>query len=466
MTQTKTEKICGLRFEINVNHDADSNQFLYQLKNKMNQDLPKFKIHKIALDSNWQSASNFVCLVHTKKMQRLRPIFQMEFDGFTLFSSKNTQKVKFELALGKNTVVFFWNEESKRFMQREDQSSLVDSKPPFNLPEPQKKQKTAASYLDRNQTMILENLLEKFERKAIKHQEDMLTKLQEEKADRQQKEREELHKELNKRDEVLFQRLLHHKGTYSIQGLKAQNLQLRREKADLERQIKTLQVQQDGFQLNSKFHSDLFKQVENLKKELATEQKKNWLCDEQLNKFISELRKTNTGANLCETHCFEFLKTVKLKSKSTQKQLVKDSGLKVEGAEYALIPVNYSENHWALLLWKIPDGQLFYFDSFNWTAEKSLFSVEGNREACQFLTEELSKKVGRTRKVEIYDVKVPAQTNKEDCGPLVLVMMEKLIEDDGKIIKNLNTTNCKKLLCNWFDPADAAYFLRKKLLHI
>ena len=81
------------------------------------------------------------------------------------------------------------------------------------------------------------------------------------------------------------------------------------------------------------------------------------------------------------------------------------------------------------------------------------------------MTEELSKKVGfkRTRKVEIYDVNVPVQKNKEDCGPLVLVMMEKLIENDGKIIKTLNTTNYKDLLCTWFDPADEAYFLRKKI---
>jgi len=139
-----TEKITGLRFEINVGEEVDSSQFLNHLINKMNEDLPKFKIQKIALESNWQSTSTFVCLVHSKKVQTLNPVFEMEFAGFKLLSTKNTKTVKFERALGKHTVVYIWNEEYKEFRRRED---FADSKPLPNIQESRKKQKTSSSDL-------------------------------------------------------------------------------------------------------------------------------------------------------------------------------------------------------------------------------------------------------------------------------------------------------------------------------
>ena len=97
-----TEKITGLRFEITVTNDVASNhQFVDRLKNKMDQDLPKFKIQKIALESNWQSASNFVCLVHSKQVRTVDPVFNMEFDGFMLTSTKKYQNCEIRACFGR-----------------------------------------------------------------------------------------------------------------------------------------------------------------------------------------------------------------------------------------------------------------------------------------------------------------------------------------------------------------------------
>jgi len=150
-------------------------------------------------------------------------------------------------------------------------------------------------------------------------------------------------------------------------------------------------------------------------------------------------------------------------SNSSYQEVLTASGLNVD-AEYALMPVNYTENHWALLLWKVAEGQFFYFDSFGLTAEKALFpDVQGSHKACKFLIEHFSKEKEVKRRVKVYNVNVPIQTNKEDCGPLVLVMMERLIENKGEAIKNLNPENYKKSLCKWFNPADEALSVRKKL---
>ena len=122
----------------------------------MDQDLPKFKIQKIALESNWQSASSFVCLVHSKQVRTVNPVFNMEFDGFMLTSTKNTRTVKFERALGEHTVVFIWNDESKAFIRREDANNSY-SKTLCNLSKPLKKQKTTPSNLkkEKNQSATL-----------------------------------------------------------------------------------------------------------------------------------------------------------------------------------------------------------------------------------------------------------------------------------------------------------------------
>ena len=97
-----------------------------------------------------------------------------------------------------------------------------------------------------------------------------------------QKQREELQREFNKREEVLFnkfKRLWCEQDIFKqIQAMKSRNLQLTRD-----------------FKRTLKENSQLLKQVETLQKELSNEQKKSWFCDDQLDRYISKLLKTHTS---------------------------------------------------------------------------------------------------------------------------------------------------------------------------
>jgi hypothetical protein len=222
-------------------------------------------------------------------------------------------------------------------------------------------------------------------------------------------------------------------------------------------------------ELNSKI-SELEEDLRDVKRDLSDERryckkleeklKKNWLKGAQLNGIISSLGESeNDCFRLGTTDAFTML-TLYFKDKD--KAFLKSGLLKGETdlkKDFVLMPINYSDEHWALLLWKRAENKLFYFDSLGWRVSSVFNKIKGSKEACSML---LGMRGGDVKALTI-DVKVPRQSNGEDCGPLVLVMMEKLIQDHGKLMKELTPESSSSLLKDWFDPDIEALLMRRKV---
>ncbi|MGF1925956.1 MAG: Ulp1 family isopeptidase, partial [Bacteroidia bacterium] len=201
----------------------------------------------------------------------------------------------------------------------------------------------------------------------------------------------------------------------------------------------------------------------------------SWLCGDDMNKVIekwqkSELQK-NTTFWVCSSDAFPFF--ISTESDETLLKRFKQFGPRNMSSnevskelKYLLMPINFPNEHWSLMLLKLKDRQFFYFDSLDWNFFELPGGNKGYRNLLKLasLTSPTKERKSNSEDLQpernFYPVTVPQQRNSYDCGYLVLTMIEKIIQNSS-LVEDLCPTYPKWPLKLWFGCETEAKRMRQ-----
>ena len=179
---------------------------------------------------------------------------------------------------------------------------------------------------------------------------------------------------------------------------------------------------------------------------------KSWMNDIVMNDFLKTL-KPPSNVDICSTYSAVFL------SKLGEKENIKLEAkkyLKKETAEWIIIPVNIPNYHWNLLIYNKRKVRFYFMDSLN---KNPISDYKFNYTV---LCKNICFSVGTEKTSDLIPIKVPKQRNDNDCGFLVVAMIEKVLQGEKFSLSDLFDTVSTLDWSQWFDPDKVGIDIRNR----